>query len=224
MTDASWSPCDPGGSRETLLTLLGSILADAQDLGFLGGAPIFEHVGHAFGFVEALGGEKFVSADVLDLGSGGGVPGLAVAVLCPTARVRLLDGSVVRAEFLRSAVERLGFSGRVTVVNARAESAGRDPDLRSQCDVVLARGFAAPGVTAECGAPFLVDGGHLVVSEPPPDARRDERWPADGCALVGLELVDTPCVPWSYAVLRQSAPCPERYPRRVGVPEKRPLF
>lgn len=224
MTDALWRPRDPDGPAETLRPLLASILADAQRLGFLGAAAISEHVAHASGFVAALGREEFGSAEVLDLGSGGGVPGLAVAVLCPTARVRLLDGSVVRAEFLRSAVGRLCLSERVEVVNARAEDAGRDPDLRSRCDVVLARGFAAPGVTAECGAPFLVDGGHLVVSEPPPGARRDERWPADGCALVGLELVDTPCVPWSYAVLRQSAPCPDRYPRRVGVPGKRPLF
>jgi 16S rRNA (guanine527-N7)-methyltransferase len=78
-------------------------------------------------------------------------------------------------------------------------------------------------VTAECGAPFLAAGGHIVVSEPPDGD--DARWPAEGVQELGLAadgIVRTEA--GSYRLLRQVAPCPDRYPRRVGMPAKRPLF
>lgn len=200
------------------------ILAEARAVGALGAADLAVQVAHATAFLDVLGSELVDGARVLDLGSGGGLPGLVVADLRPSLHVTLLDGRQQRAATLERAVERLGWAGRVDVVGARAELAGRDPGLRGAFDAVVARSFARPGVTAECAAPLLRAGGSLVVSEPPDAASTGSRWDAGGCAELGLELVRVVETPWSFALLRQVRPCPERFPRRVGVPTKRPLF
>ncbi len=158
-----------------------------------------------------------------ELGSGGGVPGLPLALHFPQCRWGLVESSVRRAAFLREAVAVLDLHSRVAVVEGRAEDVGRWPAWRGRCDLVVARGFGPPAVVAECAAPLLVPGGRAVVSDPP--GGYPARWPAEGLALLGM-VPDAPVVAggWAYQVLRQEQPCPERYPRRVGVPAKRPLF
>jgi 16S rRNA (guanine527-N7)-methyltransferase len=109
------------------------------------------------------------------------------------------------------------------VLGERAEDAAHRPGLRSTFDAVVARAFGRPAVTAECGAGFLVLGGILVVSEPPEDSKR-ERWPKKGISKLDLVLESTISTPFHFAVLRSVAPLDLRYPRRVGIPAKRPLF
>lgn len=162
------------------------------------------------------------SRHVLDLGSGGGLPGLPLALATPAAQWVLLDGSVTRCRFLEEAVAELGLDTRVRVVAARAEEAGRQPDLRQSFEAVVARSFGPPAVTVECGAPFLAVGGLLVVAEPPEGS--EVRWPQGGLAVVGMEAVATIKQPSAFQVLRQVTACPEPYPRRTGIPAKRPLF
>jgi 16S rRNA (guanine527-N7)-methyltransferase len=116
---------------------------------------------------------------------------------------------------------RLELSGRVQVERARAELAGRNLSLRGRFDLVVARSFGPPAVTAECAAPFLRPGGQLVVTEPP-DGPTD-RWPAPGLDLVGLLLTDRGVDP-GWVAFSQTRPCPPRYPRPVGQPAKRPLW
>ena len=211
---------------------LREVLADAQRLGFVGGEDVEPHLRHAEAFVaviEALG----PPACGLDLGSGGGLPGLVLADRWPASRWWLLDAGHRRADFLTTAVSRLGWEGRVTVVCGRAEELGRSSELRGQMDLVSSRAFGPPAVTAECGSPFLRSGGHLVVSEPPADqAGPAARWPAEGVGELGLATIDDlqglrgdPTGPSPhFQALLQRSPCPDRYARRVGVPAKRPLF
>lgn len=205
-------------------------LERSRDLGFLGPGPLGTQVAHARGFAEAVGAHLpgGPPARVLDLGSGGGLPGLVLADGWPSSTLVLLDAAERRTAFLAAAVELLGWSERVSVVRERAEVAGRADGLRGGLDVVVARSFGPPAVTAECGAPFLRPGGLLVVSEPPeveiPGVRADLRWPVEGLALVGLEPLGEWQGRFRYQVIRQSGPCPDRYPRRVGIPAKRPLY
>lgn len=210
-------------SREQEAVLLG-ILARAQVLGFLGDAPLRAHVEHAEGFLGAC--EDLISAGgrLLDLGSGGGIPGLVVATRATGIKVVLVEGGARRSAFLAEAVLDLGLVPRVSVVPERAEVAGRSEDLRHGFDVVLARGFAAPAVTAECAAPFLGLHGTLVVSEPPATTSPRDRWPVNGCAMLGLEVERRISAPYSFIRLRAAALCDARFPRRVGVPAKRPIF
>lgn len=157
-------------------------LASARAFGFLGPGPIEDHIEHAGGFVQAIG--PFEGRG-LDLGSGGGIPGLVLAATYDQSEWILLDSSRRRTAFLSDQVARLGWHGRVRVLRARAEDAGHDPALRATCELVTARSFGPPARTAECGAAFLVPGGRLVVAEPPDDGA--ERW--EGSERAGLTLV-----------------------------------
>jgi 16S rRNA (guanine527-N7)-methyltransferase len=148
---------------------------------------------------------------------------MVLAVVLVDVEWILVESGARRSAFLREAVRDLDLARRVAVVEERAEVVGRAPAHRGRFDLVVARGFGPPAVVAECAAPLLLVGGCAVVSEPPGGA--PARWPADGLALVGMApgpsvVLDA----GAYQILHQVQPCPERYPRRVGVPGKRPVF
>lgn len=209
------------------------MLLEARGLGYLGPGPVEANIEHALAYRAAC---PEAPLRALDLGSGGGLPGLVLALTSESAwcdtRWSLLDASAKRCAFLRSAVEQLALVSRVVVIEGRAEELGRVPPHRGAYDVVVARSFGRPPVTAECGAPFLSIGGHLLVSEPP-GRNVTERWPTRGLAELGLEMwteapngVTGKTANPDFSVVRliQAAPCPERFPRRTGQPAKRPLW
>jgi len=210
------------------------VLETAQARGFIGAGDLGPHLDHAVGFAQAFmqacmqAGEadEAFSGSALDLGSGGGLPGLVLALHWPGSRWTLLDANEKRTHFLAEAVERLALADRVSVLRGRAESLAREPAWRSQFDLVVARSFGPPAVVAECAAGFLAARGRLVVSEPPGSA--GERWnhPASlatlGFELQGEELERSGA--GRFQVLVCVGECDDRYPRRVGVPAKRPLF
>ena len=216
---------DEGGHSPTPLT---ELLTEARALGFLGPGPLDPQIRHAQGFTaiaRRLSGPG--PAQLVDLGAGGGLPGLVVATEWPDASVALLEANGRRAAFLRRAVERLDLEGRVSVLEERAEVCGREPGLRAGFDGVLARSFGRPAVLAECAAPLLRVGGWLLVSEPPrtdPEDGQDVRWPAEPLRQLGLEPAEVIHEGFEYRTLRQREPCPDRFPRRNGVPAKKPLF
>jgi 16S rRNA (guanine527-N7)-methyltransferase len=209
MTDAA-PPYDPA---------LMAVLDHSRELGFLGPGDVGRHLAHALSYLPLLPGVSVV----LDLGSGGGVPGLVLARELRDVRVVLLDAMEKRCRFLTAAAEELQL-GNVEVRLGRAEVLARDEDLRGVFDAVVARSFAPPPVTAECAAGFLRVGGRLVVSEPP-DADPAARWPEEPLRVLGLVPVHVDSnAAATLQVLEQEHPCPEQYPRRVGLPAKRPLY
>jgi 16S rRNA (guanine527-N7)-methyltransferase len=195
-------------------------LERARELGFLGPGPIGPHRAHAEAFLTAIGDVPVGTC--VDLGSGGGLPGLVLAMRLPSSAWTLLDAMQRRTAFLQEAVDALDLADRVEVVTARAELAGRDPVLRGRADLVVARSFGPPAVTAECAAPLLRPGGTLVVSEPPGGA--GERWPAEALAELGFAPAVAMAGPPSLVQVRLVHPADDRYPRRIGVPSKRPLW
>ncbi len=215
------------GRAGPAMTLL-EVLERSRDFGFLGPGPVSTHVDHAMAMAAACESSFPEPPDgrVLDLGSGGGLPGLVLIERWPKASLVLLDSNRRRCGFLSDALRQLGAGSSCIVICERAEVAGRDPALRASVDLVVARSFGLPGVTAECAAPFLKPGGALVVAEPPAGGENigADRWPREGCALVGLAPEHALQMPTRFQVLRQITPCPDEYPRRVGVPSKRPLF
>jgi 16S rRNA (guanine527-N7)-methyltransferase len=163
---------------------------------------------------------------VLDLGSGGGLPGLVLARYRPELDLTLLEARQRACRFLRDAVAELGLAA-VVVVEARAEEAARDPELRERFDTVMARSFGPPAVTAECAVGFLVPGGRLVVSEPPigdGPAVPSPRWPAGGLDTLGLGPAVRGGEPGAGFVSLAKIRADDRWPRRVGIPAKRPLW
>ncbi len=162
-------------------------LGEARRVGFLGPGDLAPQLEHALGFADALAAlpDGPVPGRVVDLGSGGGLPGLVLATRWPEARLVLVEAGSRRAAFLTEAVTRLGLESRVIVLRERAEVAGRDPGCRGRFDVVVSRSFGPPAVTAECAAPFLRVGGVLVASGPPAphatgSAGRRPGWPRSG--------------------------------------------
>ena len=204
-----------GPDRAALLR----VLAVSQERGFIGPGSLDPHLQRALDMAAVL---SALPRRALDLGSGGGLPGLPLALLFAGTEWVLLDGSVTRCTFLTEAVTELGLAGRVAVRAARAEEAGRDGGLRGSFDLVVARSFGPPAATAECAAPFLEVGGRLVVAEPP--GSTGERWQAEGLAKLGMRPLSTVTQPSAVTLLTQDRPCPPTYPRRTGVPAKRPLF
>jgi 16S rRNA (guanine527-N7)-methyltransferase len=192
---------------------LEGVLEKARDLGFLGPGPVEDHLNHAQGFVAAWDGPPPASA--LDLGSGGGVPALPLALAWPESRWALVESNGRRARFLVRAVRALALQERLEVCEGRAEALGHEPARRASNQLVTARGFAPPAVAAECAAPFLAVGGHLLISEPP----EERKWPAAALAELGM------CYEarrGSITSLEQVARCPSRFPRRA--PAGSPLF
>lgn len=198
-------------------TLL-EVWRSGQRLSAIGPGPVDEHLTHSL----AIAAQLDPPAVGVDLGSGAGVPGLALAGIWPESRWTLVDAARRRCQLLEDAVSALGWVDRVTVVHGRAEDLGRDEAYREGATLVTARSFGPPAVTAECGAPLVAVGGLLVVTEPP---EAGDRWPDEPLAALGMVTEPSPA---GDAVriqrLRKTAPIDRRFPRRPGIPAKRPLF
>jgi 16S rRNA (guanine527-N7)-methyltransferase len=192
------------------------VLEEAQARGFVGPGPIEAHLGVARSGMELLAGVT----SAVDLGSGGGALGLPLAVWGPPVSWVLVESSTTRASFLRRAVGRCGLEDRVAVLAMSAEVVGRDPSHRGGHDLVVARSFGPPATTAECASPLLRRGGHLAVAEPP-EGQGGERWSDAEVGELGLAVRHQI---GSFRVLEQVGACPDRFPRRTGVPRRRPLF
>ncbi len=165
-----------------------------------------------------LAGRLPRASSAVDLGSGAGIPGLALAGLWPESTWVLIDAAQRRVMLMEETVRELGWDDRVAVVHGRAEDLART-DLRGRFDLVTARSFGPPAATAECAVGFLREGGVLAVTEPP--AADGSRWSPEGLALLSLEVL--PPQP-GVQELRFVGGLDDRYPRRAGVPNRRPLF
>jgi 16S rRNA (guanine527-N7)-methyltransferase len=197
------------------------VLERARTLGFLGPGPVEPHIAHARGFAAASG--LTAPDSIVDLGSGGGVPGLVLAIMWPAATMLLVEANQRRSRHLVEAVAELELGDRVSVVTERGEGVAHDPQFRENFELAVARGFAEPAVTAEIAAGLVRVGGQLVVSEPP-DAR-PERWPAAGLAELGFgEPAFAARDQGHYVAAPKTRPTDPQVPRGIGRPAKRPLW
>jgi 16S rRNA (guanine527-N7)-methyltransferase len=178
----------------TSSTALIEALGSSQRLGFLGDLPIPAVIAHARHFVRAV--EEWVPTPhphIADIGSGGGVPGLVLAVDLLTARVTMIDRRATRTDHLARLVRRLDLGARAQVVTA--DLSATPANLVGRFDAVTARGFGPPAVTLHAARPLLRAAGVIVVSEPP--AGEPDRWPHDlveshdlvRCTPPGAEVV-----------------------------------
>jgi 16S rRNA (guanine527-N7)-methyltransferase len=165
---------------------------------------------------------------VVDVGSGGGLPGLPLKIALPELRVTLVESVGKKAAFLEETVSQLGLQD-VRVENARAEEAGRHPDQRDSYDAALVRALGKLPVVVELCAPFLAPGGLLVAMR---KGDLDAEIQAAAPAFKALKLwsrvpigVDLPGLQdgRGLVVAEKYAPTPDAYPRRPGMPSKRPL-
>lgn len=165
---------------------------------------------------------------VTDVGTGAGFPGLPIKILYPRLAVTLVESNNKKVEFCRHVAEGLGLRG-VEVVHARAEELGQHAEHREGSRWVLARAVAKLDILAEYMLPLLEIGGVGIAQKG--DTGPLEAQSAEaaiemlGGRLEGLLPIELPGVAEvRYLVqLEKVARTPEKYPRRPGMPEKRPL-
>lgn len=145
-------------------------LSESQRLGMLGARPIPDVIAHSDSFVDAL---IDVHGVVIDLGTGGGVPGLVIAARRPDLRLVLMDRRQTRTDHVRRLVSRLGWDDRVTVWTGDVTAA---TECRGVADAVVSRGFGPPHDLLKAAAPLLTADGVVVVSDPPTGS---DRWAPD---------------------------------------------
>jgi 16S rRNA (guanine527-N7)-methyltransferase len=152
---------------------------------------------------------------VADVGSGGGVPGIPLKLAVPGLRMTLIESDQKKAAFLRDAVLELGLQN-VEVDARRAEEIGRDPSHRAAYDVVVTRAAAKPPTTVEYCMPLLRVGGLMLAQARGEDFRSAARAVGQLGGRIRHERDGV-------VVIGKGRPTPDAYPRRVGVPGKRPL-
>ncbi len=165
---------------------------------------------------------------VADVGSGAGFPGLVLAIARPHAHYLLIEATKKRAAFLDLAAGRLGL-GNVIVLAGRAEAFGRDPEHRESYDLVVSRAVAPLPVLLEYGLPLTRVGGHFLALKGP--AAREELERSDpALGDLGGRVAQTRELRLPEGagdriliLVEKSHPTPSRYPRRPGIPSKRPI-
>ncbi len=181
-------------------------------------------------FVESLALANLLptAGRLADVGSGAGFPGLPIKIALPHLRVTLIEATGKKCSFLRHVVAELGLSD-VEVVAERAEAVGHDPHHREGYDAVTARAVAALPALLELCLPLCKLGGVLVA----PKGQRttnDMEQARDaatqlGGAPPGLRAITIPGSRQQMLVVlvEKGRPTPHAFPRRPGLPAKRPL-
>jgi 16S rRNA (guanine527-N7)-methyltransferase len=174
-------------------------------------------------------GERFAGKRVIDVGTGAGFPGLPLKILCPRMKLTLLEATGKKITFLQHIVDSLRLKD-VTLIHGRAEDVGQDMAHREQYDWALARAVADLPILVEYVLPFVQVNGRALAQKgesAPAEVQRSE-W---ALAQVGGQIrrivpVDLRGLTETrYLVLIDKlSPTPPRYPRRAGIPSKRPLL
>jgi 16S rRNA (guanine527-N7)-methyltransferase len=168
--------------------------------------------------LDALAGLPAVDAAppgaLADVGSGGGLPGLVLAVVRPARELHLIEATARKAAFIAETAAAIGVSAHVHA--ERSEDVGRGA-LRDSCACVVARALAPPPVAAELCLPLCRPGGRVVLwSRETADAEL-----AGAAAALAGEVLPAECP--GVLVIGKLAATPERFPRRPGMAAKRPL-
>ncbi len=177
--------------------------------------------------VAPLAGGFPAAATAVDVGSGAGFPGIPLAIMLPGTRFTLIDALSKRVDFLRSVIECLGLNAEA--LHLRAEDAARQSTLRESFDLAVARAVAPMNVLCEYLLPLVKVGGHMLALKGP--GLDEELKGADnalsllGGEIEGVQPLAIPGRDWDHraAWIKKTAPTPEKYPRRAGAAEKRPL-
>ena len=176
----------------------------------------------------AIPKDVMAKGTLMDVGSGAGFPGLPLKILWPGLRVTLVDSVGKKAAFLRHVTNVLGLEG-VEVNCQRAETLAHDPILRETFDVVVSRAVADLSALAELTLPVCKLGGRAIAmkkSDIGDELKGSERAVSLlGGALEKIEVVNLEEIgePRWLVVLTTDSTSPSCYPRRPGLPAKRPL-
>jgi 16S rRNA (guanine527-N7)-methyltransferase len=166
---------------------------------------------------------------VIDIGTGGGLPGIPLKIVQPGIRLTLLEATEKKVRFLYNLVDKLGLQG-VTIVTGRAEVIAHDEQYREKYDLAVSRAVAALPVLVELVLPFCAPGGFFIAQKAG-DIEKEINQSMTAIEIVGGRLRE---VKRAYpddagderklVIIEKTGQAPEKYPRRPGIPVKRPML
>jgi len=169
------------------------------------------------------------SFGIIDVGSGAGLPGIPVKILLPDVKLVLLEATAKKANFLRHLIAKLVLDN-VEVVVGRAEEVAHDAQFRERFELVLSRAVAPLPTLAELTLPFCAVGGSFVAQkkgaidlEVSKASRAITMLGGNLREVKGVDLEEFSDKRW-LIVVDKVMPTPQQYPRRPGIPAKRPIF
>jgi 16S rRNA (guanine527-N7)-methyltransferase len=228
---AAWGlSLDDGGLRR--LERYARLLRDYEEANVIGTRElrgvILDHVLDSLScfLFEPLGAAR----SLIDVGSGGGLPGVPIKIAAPEIGTTLVEATAKKARFLRRVVERLSLEG-VEVENARVEEIARTEVHRGVYDVATARAVARLPVVAEYCVPLVRVGGYVISMKGRPEDEEiaEGERAAEKLGARLSRLIRVPRLPElekkerCLVILEKVDETPGEYPRNVGVPAKRPL-
>jgi len=175
-----------------------------------------------------LGSEYFSSSNsVLDIGSGGGYPGIPMGIIFPEKTIMLLESTRKKVAFLEQVIREMGLEN-IKVLCGRAEDFAREKNFRGAFDLVVSRALAKLPVVIELSIPFLKIGGFSIAMK---GKSSEKEIKLSENALTKLNAIWVEIIPYSLispydlrlVIMKKIAETPIHYPRKPGIPQKKPL-
>ncbi len=191
-------------------------------------AILLEHIADALSC--ALSGLLTTHQQMVDVGTGAGLPGIPLQVAYPNLRLTLLEATAKKAKFLETAIEELDLPG-IEIVNRRAEEIGATAENRDSFDIAVARAVAGLPVVIEYCAPLVRPGGAIIAMKGNPTSTELAAGQR-AAEEVGAELTTVRAVPFipemvqkerNLVILRKTKATPQEFPRRAGLAKQKPL-
>ena len=165
---------------------------------------------------------------IIDIGTGAGFPGLPLAIWSPSVKITLLDSTLKKTAWLESTCRSLDLQN-TNVIWARAEELAREKEHRGKYDMAVVRAIGSLPMIMECAIPFLHIGGTLVVYKGP-NVENEIEFGANAASELGGNKPDvrrfilpTTNLTRTLIIVKKIGETPSKYPRRPGIPKKRPL-
>ncbi len=163
---------------------------------------------------------------ILDLGTGGGFPGLPLAIACPDKEFYLLDSVAKKLKVVSAAAEKFHLDN-VDVLNMRAEDMAKWPAYRETFDAVVSRAVANMSTLSEYCLPFVKKDGYFIAYKTE-DAREEIEAAKKAISILGGEIEDivTDSIEGSghlFVIVKKIKTTPPKFPRKAGLPSKDPL-
>lgn len=183
-------------------------------------------------FIDSLSCEKVINFQeinsVIDVGTGAGFPGLPIKIAFPHLKVVLMDSLNKRVGFLQEVIDELGLEN-IQALHDRAEDLARNPEYREQFDLCVSRAVANLSILSEYCLPFVKKGGEFVsyksgkVNEEIEEAKNAIQ--ILGGKIENIQLFNLPGtdIERALVVIKKENVTPEKYPRKAGAAEKKPL-